>query len=126
MQRRSLEVLHHEVIGADVVQDADVRMAQRRNGSRFLQRALAVPGSERLDRHRSTQTGVDRLVHRAHSAFANLREDLIWAGPGTGSQSHLRGVDYSDNVIDAQRKDNALLRFLPRTRQHRVELTVHD
>ena len=44
----------------------------------------------------------------------------------TGSQSHLRGVDYRDNVIDAQRKDNALLRFLPRTRQHRVELTVHD
>jgi hypothetical protein len=61
MQRRSLEVLHHEVIGADVVQDADVRMAQRRNGSRFLQRALAVPGSERLDRHRSTQTGVIAL-----------------------------------------------------------------
>ena len=67
MQRRSLEVLDHEVIGADVVQDADVRMAQRRNGSRFLQRALGCP-----------------------------------------------------------EEDNALLRFLPSTRQHRVELTVHD
>jgi hypothetical protein len=62
----------------------------------------------------------------ADSAFANLREDFIWAEPGTGSQSHLRGVDYSDNVIDAQRKDNALLRFVPSTHQHRVELTVHD
>ena len=31
-----------------------------------------------------------------------------------------------DPYIDAQRKENASLRFLPSTRQHRVELTVHD
>ena len=42
MKRRALEVLHHEVVGPDVVQDADVRMAQRRDGARLLLEALAV------------------------------------------------------------------------------------
>ena len=39
---RAVEVLHHEVVRADVVQDADVRMAQRRDGARFLVETLAV------------------------------------------------------------------------------------
>ena len=42
MERRSLEVLHHEVVGPDVMQDADVRMAQRRDGAGLLLEALAV------------------------------------------------------------------------------------
>ena len=34
-QRRPLDQFHHEEIGADIVERADVRMIQRGNGSRF-------------------------------------------------------------------------------------------
>ena len=40
---RAFDVLHHEVIGTDVVKDADMRMIQSGNGARLLLEALAMP-----------------------------------------------------------------------------------
>ncbi len=45
----ALDVLYDQVIRTDVVQRADVRMIQRRNGPSFALEALAVRGFEDLD-----------------------------------------------------------------------------
>ena len=46
VQGRAVDVLHDEVVGPDVVQHADVRMVQRRDGPRLLLEALAVSAVE--------------------------------------------------------------------------------
>ena len=90
--RRSLEVLHHQVVRADVVEDADVRMAQRRDGARFLEKTLAVTAVERLDGHRSAEAGVDGLVDLAHATRAQHGHDFIRTEAGTRSQRQCEGT----------------------------------
>ena len=86
VQGRAFQVLHHEVVGADVVQDADVRMIQRGDGPRFVLDALALPGHERLDRHSPAQAGVEGLVDLPHATGTQLGEDFIRAETGARSQ----------------------------------------
>ena len=43
-QRRAVDVLHHQIVRADVVERADVGMIQRRDRARLLREALAVLG----------------------------------------------------------------------------------
>ena len=82
---RALEVLHHQVVRTDVVEDADVRMVQRRDGARFLVKTRAVTAVERLDGHRPAQARVDGLVDLAHATRAQRGHDFIRTETGTGS-----------------------------------------
>jgi hypothetical protein len=60
LRRPSFQVLHHQVVGADVVEDADVRVAEGGNRARFLLEALSVGGRQRLDGDCTAKAGVDR------------------------------------------------------------------
>ena len=91
-QRASIEELHNEVVQPDVVHLADVRVIERRDGSRFPLEAGAEFGVRLLDRHQAIQTRVPRLVHLPHPAGADQREDLVRAEPRAGLQGHDSGI----------------------------------
>ena len=86
------EKLEHQIVeravAADVVDGADVRIVQRRDGAGFLLEALARFGIGRqragqdLDGHRAIQPGVTGAVNLAHAARADRRDDLVGAQPG--------------------------------------------
>ena len=86
-QRLALEVLHDEergsVVLADVVQRADVRVGELRDGARFQVEARAELriGRQRLgqDFHRDEpiEPGVAGFVDLAHAAGAERAEDFV-------------------------------------------------
>src|SRR5690606_4938980 len=85
-----LEQLEHQegravVEPSRVVDVADVRAADRRDGARLAQEALdhglrrrEVAGEE-LDRDAFADVDVDRFVHRGHAAATELATDLVLA-----------------------------------------------
>ena len=87
----AFQVLHHQevgpVLGADVVQGADVGMVQSGDRLGFALEPLAQVGiradmvRQHFDGHRAVEAGVDRLVDLAHAAGADGRLDLVGAEP---------------------------------------------
>ena len=78
----ALDVIHHQIIWADIVQCTDMRMVQRRNDSGFAFEAVAkcrfacerLP--EDLDSNCSIEPSVLRTVNLAHAAGANGGDNL--------------------------------------------------
>jgi hypothetical protein len=74
----TLQKLHHQVVGsilrADVIEMADVRMVQRRNGPSLALHALfqfrrrGKMGSKNFDRHGAIQPRIARPIDLAHAA----------------------------------------------------------
>ena len=104
-QRFAFQVLHDEVgdaiLLADVVQSADVRMIELRDGA-----CLAIETgpelwicSERLRQHfdcdRAIESRVARAIDLAHAAGAEQRDDLVRAEASAWRQRH-GGADYSE------------------------------
>ena len=96
-QGLALEVLHDEVLGlafpSHVIERADVRVRELRDGSRFPLEALTVLRGgallrQDLDRHGPVQARVPRLVHLAHSAGADCGEDLVRPEARSDGQGH--------------------------------------
>src|SRR5262245_2610877 len=89
-QRLPVQILEHEVARAivftDVVDRADVRMAQRRDRTRLAFEALAERPADRLDRDQPIEPRVARLPHLAHAAGAKGGQDLVRAEAGAGDQ----------------------------------------
>jgi hypothetical protein len=91
-QAPSFDPLHRDVGDraalADIVDDDDVRMVQRRGGSRLLleaAQALYVAGKLRgqdLQRHLAAQPRVPRPVNLSHATRAERRENFVRAQPG--------------------------------------------
>jgi hypothetical protein len=77
-QRRAFDVLHYQVVGADVVELADVRMVQRRHRARFALEALGefLLGDLNGD---AVQPRIPRPLHLAHASRANERKNLVRA-----------------------------------------------
>src|SRR5262245_66030664 len=75
---RTIDELHHQVVAADVVQRADVRMieARDRSGLTFDGRAgHAKP----LDGDDPVEPGVAGFPDVSHAAGADAAEDHVWA-----------------------------------------------
>ena len=95
LERLALEQFHdHEllpVVLTDVVQRADVGMAEGRDDARFAQEAIhrlriaAGLDGQQLDGDVATETGVLGLIHHAHTAAAQLRDDAV-VGNGAADQ----------------------------------------
>jgi len=81
---RTFDVLEDQIIGADVVDLADVRMVERRNRARFLIEALLMR-VQRLHGDRAVKSRIPRLPDFAHAACANPGEDFIWTEASAGS-----------------------------------------
>ena len=97
-QRLALEQLRHDVgravVHADVVHREDVRMIQRRSGSRFLLEALKPAGIGRgvrgknLDRDVAPEARVAAAIDLAHPSRAEQRKDFVGTEMDTGCQRH--------------------------------------
>jgi hypothetical protein len=78
-QRRSVHQLHHEIVGSNVVQLADIRMIHGSDGPRFRFEAFAEPRRRDFDRDFSVQPSVSRAIDLAHSAGRQELIDPVWA-----------------------------------------------
>ena len=98
-QRFALEVLHHQEIDAvltpDVVERADMRMVQRRDGARFAIESLAqirirsnVRGQD-FDGDCTFEARVARFVDLAHAASAQRGNDFVRPEANTGRERHV-------------------------------------
>ena len=86
-ERFALQVLHHQeldaVLTADVVQRADMRVRQARDGARLAPETFLTPrvvgdvAQQDLDRNRPIEPCVDRPVDFAHAARAKRRDDFV-------------------------------------------------
>jgi hypothetical protein len=86
-QRFALDKLHYDVqfpIGlADFVNSADIRMSERRGGTRFVQQILAGRGIQAgifmndFYGDIAVQYFVVRAINNAHPSFADLRGDPV-------------------------------------------------
>ena len=87
-QRLAVDQLHDQVIGADVVQRADVGMIQRGDGAGFALEALSETLHRNFDGNVAVQAGIASPVHLAHPALADGPEDFVGAEAGASSESH--------------------------------------
>ena len=97
-ERLTFEVLHHQVraafLEARVVERADVRMVQRRDGFRLAGEAYAgllhvlSPRRDHLDCDEAVEARVLGLEHFTHAARAERLDDDVRSEPGTLLQRH--------------------------------------
>ena len=84
-QSLALDILHHQIVGADVIQRADMRVIQGGDGPRLALETFAELFTADLDRHRAVQTRVKRFEDPAHAAgpeqsFDPVRSELRAGG----------------------------------------------
>src|SRR5215831_14889394 len=70
LQRLALDVFHHQVIGTDIVNLADVRMVQSSYGAGFLLEARGELLFRDFDRDGAIEAAVASFPNVAHSARA--------------------------------------------------------
>ena len=69
-RRSAVDVLHDDVIRADIVNLADIGMIQRGDGFGFPLEAFGKPGVGNLDGHIAIEPRIARFPHRSHAAGA--------------------------------------------------------
>src|SRR5262249_32246196 len=79
LKRFAVDVLHHQIIRADIVQLADVGMIQRRNSARFRLEAIAVLTLQPLDRYDTIETCITSFPYLSHAASTNRRNQQVGA-----------------------------------------------
>ena len=101
-ERLAFEQLHrekrHVAIVADVIDHADVGVAQRRCGARFALKPLDrfAGGSvarKKFQRDQSTEPRIERLVDLPHPAAAEQPDDLVWSDLTAGTDGHVGKPD---------------------------------
>ena len=78
---RPLDQLHDEIVRADIVEVADVGVAESRDGPPLALEPLGELLGGDLDGHVPIEARIPRPVHLSHAAFSERRQDLV----GTGS-----------------------------------------
>src|SRR5579864_2462415 len=79
MERSPLDKLHDQVVRADVVNLANIRMIQCGDGFGFTLEALRELRGGDFDGHVTIQPWITRAIHIAHATCANRSKDFIWA-----------------------------------------------
>ncbi len=73
--------LHHQKIGAYVVQRADVRVIERRNSARLAFKTIPESQVQNFDRHAAVQASVASAKDFSHTAGAERAFDFIRSQP---------------------------------------------
>src|SRR5207237_4026899 len=94
-ERLALNVLYHQVIRADIVQCADIRVIERGNGLCLALKAIVELTRRNLDGNGPAEAGVYAEVHLAHTALADHRDDLVVTKLFAGRQRH---SDWNDSI----------------------------
>ena len=85
-QRLALDVLQDQVVSANVVDLADMRMIERGDRARFLLEPSAMLLGEPFHRDDTIEPRVACFPHFSHAAAAQEGQDFIGAEPRTRSQ----------------------------------------
>ena len=87
-KRRLLDQFHYEVVGADVVERADIQMIQRGDGAGFGFEAVRELLGGDFAGDFAAKARITRPRDFAHAALANRRDQLVRAEP-RGGRGHL-------------------------------------
>ncbi len=90
-ERSAVDQFHHQVIRADVVDLADVRMIQRRDGAGLAFKTVREFGLQNFHTDITVQPCVTRFPHFTHAAFTDRRDDFIRAEFCAGLKLHRDG-----------------------------------
>ncbi len=96
LKRPAGDMLHHDEgkpLGLlDVVNGANVRVTQSRDGTRLTKQLSAGFAGEivvqHLDRHRATEHGVVGAINRTHAAGADGRHDVVMTESLSAGELH--------------------------------------
>ena len=92
LERRALDVLHDQVIRADVVKLTNVGMIQRSHRSGFAFESFAELGLGNFDRDDTIKPCVAGLVDLSHATRTDGRDDLVRAKSVAGRKRHVRDL----------------------------------
>lgn len=85
-QRLPFDELQNQIVGADVVDLADIGVVERSNRARFLLEPVGVLSRESLHRDDAIEPSVARFPHFPHATGADEGKDLVGAEPRAGGQ----------------------------------------
>jgi hypothetical protein len=77
LKRTAINVFEHQVVRADVVNLADVRMIDRGDGAGFPHEARAMSFVQALDSDDTVEPRIAGLPDLTHAACTNGREDFV-------------------------------------------------
>ena len=92
LERRPLDVLHDQVIGADVVKLTNIGMIERSDRSGFAFKSLGELGLGNFDGDHTVKPCVAGLVNLSHATRSNGRDDLVRAKSVAGRKRHVRDL----------------------------------
>ena len=98
LERGSVDQFHDEVVGADVLELADVGVVEGGDGAGFALEALSEFGFGGFDGYGAVETGVAGFVDFAHAAFAKRREDFVGAEFVAWGEGHV-GISVAKAAI---------------------------
>jgi len=88
----AFDQLHHEEVGADVMQGADVGVADGCNRARLLSEAVQEGALADLDGDRPFQPRIRGAIHLAHASLPQQLLNPVGPQLGTGSQLRIGGI----------------------------------
>jgi RNA polymerase sigma-70 factor (ECF subfamily) len=91
-KRGTFDKLHHQVVRADVVQGANVRMVQSGDRSSFALETIAVALHCDLDGNYAPQPRIDSAIHQAHATGADRSLDFVRPELRSHGEQGLSGV----------------------------------
>ena len=92
LERRALDVLHDQVIGANVVKLTNIGMIERSHRSGFTFKSLAELGLGNFDGDDTIKPCVAGLVNLSHATRSNGHDDLVRAKSVAGRKRHVRDL----------------------------------
>src|SRR4051812_27634460 len=88
---------HHQIVGADVVESADVCVVQSRDGPCFTLKTVGEAFTADLQGYITVEPRVPRTVNLAHSAHPEQPENLVWTENRSVSEWHHLARSFSEN-----------------------------
>src|SRR6516162_10201595 len=73
----ALDQFHHQIIGSDVKQSADIWMIQRGDRANLAFEALAEPIGAHFDGDFPSRTGIVSTIHLPHAAGREKRTNFV-------------------------------------------------
>jgi hypothetical protein len=94
MYRLALDILHYDVVLADVVDLSDIRVVRCGDGAGLALKTLCELRVREFDRDNPVETGVAGFPHFAHSACADGCQQFVGADVSTWCSGHGQPVPY--------------------------------
>jgi hypothetical protein len=87
-QRLAIHQLHHDIVGADIIDLADVGVIKGGYGFGFARKSIAELGGRGFYRDIAIEARISGAVDLSHTAFAEQRKDLVRTETVTCGKRH--------------------------------------